>query len=566
MDQLFEDMFQDRTPEELEKIKQKYATRGDVMEAPALIADKARDMLRHYVENILPNGFKAQVVAVSRRATVRYYEALQEARGELVAALEALAPERLKLDEKGVAALPKEEQVLVRAHPHLEVIRELEFAPVISSGNNDDPAWREWTEKTKADQRIARFQKRLPNRAMNDLDDKEREQHDPLAFLIVKSMLITGFDAPVEQVMYLDRPIQEAELLQAIARVNRTYPKKSAGIVVDYYGVARHLKAALRAYSAEDVEGALRSLKDEIPKLRDRHARAIRFFAEHGIVDIADEEACVDLLRDERLRAEFLVKLKQFLLTLDLVLPRPEALPFVPDAKRLTGIQVRARNRYRGGERPIGRDVGEKVRKLIDEHLISRGIDPTIPPISILDAEFDDHVEAERTPRAKASEMEHALRYHIRKHLDEDPEHYQKLSERLDEILDQFKGRWEDLVGALRAFVDEVEAGRQADATGLDPETQAPFLGILKQAHAGDDEVTSEDMKRLCSITVELVDHVQQEARLVGFLKNAHAQEVLHKWVVRFLDDHDLLEWGQLPAVADRVVELAKVNHGKLTR
>jgi type I restriction enzyme R subunit len=559
-------MFQDRTPEELEKIKQKYATRGDVMEASALIADKARDMLRHYVENILPNGFKAQLVAVSRRGAIRYFDALREARDELVEALEALDPELLKIDEEQVSAFSREKQFFVRAHRFLDVIRELEFAPVISSGNNDDPAWKEWTEKAKADERIARFQKRLPPLAMKDLGEKEREQHDPLAFLIVKSMLITGFNAPVEQVMYLDRPIREAELLQAIARVNRTYPKKSAGIVVDYYGVARHLKAALQAYSAEDVEGMLRSLKDEIPKLRDRHARALRFFADHGIPDIADEEACVDLLRDERLRAEFLVKLKQFLVTLDLVLPRPEALPYVSDAKRLTGIQLRARNRYRGGERPIGKDVGEKVRKLIDEHLVSRGIDPTIPPISILDAEFADHVEAERTPRAKASEMEHALRYHIRKHLDEDPEHYNKLSERLDEILAQFKDNWDALVDALKEFVAEVEAGRQSDDTGLDPQTQAPFLGILKQAYAGDGEVAAKDMKRLCSITVELVDHVQQEVRLVGFLKNAHAQEVLHKWVVRFLDDHDLLEWDKLPEVADRVVELAKVNHERLTR
>lgn len=565
LDDLFEDLFKERTPEELEKIKQKYATRGQVMEAPALIAAKARDMLCHYVENILPNAFKAQLVAVSRRATIRYYEALQEARKEMVSALESLDPASLALDEQAVAALPSEQQTLVRAHPYLAVIRELEFAPVISSGNNDDPAWKEWSEKSKADARIARFQKQLPPRAMKDLSEKEREKHDPLAFLIVKSMLITGFDAPVEQVMYLDRPIREAELLQAIARVNRTYPKKSAGIVVDYFGVARHLNEALKAYSADDVDGSLRSLKDEIPKLRDRHARALRFLADHGVPDIADEEACVELLRDDRLRAEFLVKLKQFLITLDIVLPRPEALPYVPDAKRLTGIQVRARNRYRGGERPIGRDVGEKVRKLIDEHLISLGIDPSIPPISILDAEFGDHVDGERTPRAKASEMEHALRYHIRKHLDEDPEHYQKLSERLDTILAQLKGQWDDLVVALKAFVEEVEAGRQSDATGLDPQTQAPFLGILKQAFAGNGAVSTEDMKRLCAITVELVDHVQQEARLVGFLNNAHAQEVLHKWVVRFLDDYDLLSFDRLPEVADRIVELTRVNHARLT-
>ena len=71
----------------------------------------------------------------------------------------------------------------------------------------------------------------------------------PVAFLIVKSMLLTGFDAPVEQVLYLDRSIKEAELLQAIARVNRTASGKNVGYVVDYYGVGEHLKQALAAYS-----------------------------------------------------------------------------------------------------------------------------------------------------------------------------------------------------------------------------------------------------------------------------------------------------------------------------
>jgi hypothetical protein len=80
-------------------------------------------------------------------------------------------------------------------------------------------------------------------------------------------------------------------------------------------------------------------------------------------------------------------------------------------------------NLYRTGGRPIGKEVGEKVRALIDEHVIALGIDPTIPPISIMDAEFVQHVNKLGSPRAKTSEMEHALRFHIRKHYDEDPEH-----------------------------------------------------------------------------------------------------------------------------------------------
>lgn len=558
LDQVFEDLFEERTSEELERIKQKYATRGHVMEAPALIGAKARDILQHYVANILPNGFKAQLVAVSRRAAIRYFEALREAQRELVERLEKVDPSILALDDEQLASRNEETQFLVRAHRYAASIREIDFAPVISGSHNDDPAWAEWTEPAKVETRIARFKK--------PLNHADPEKRDPLAFLIVKSMLITGFDAPLEQVMYLDRPIKEAELLQAIARVNRTYPKKAAGIVVDYYGVARHLKEALAAYSADDIEGVLRSLKDEIPKLRDRHRRVLNVFQERGVATISDEAGCIDLLRDERLRAEFQVKLKQFLITLDLVLPRPEALPYIADAKALAHIQIRARNRYRGGERPIGKEVGEKVRRLIDDHIISLGVDPSVPPISILDADFDDRVDKEKSTRAKASEMEHAVRWHIRQHLDEDPERYERLSERLEQILAELQGRWDELMVALSDLIREARAGRHADDTGLDPETQAPFLGLLRQEVGGDGDIPRARFEQLAQVTIDLVDHVRQEIRLVGFWQNAHAQEVLHRWLVQFLDDQDLLPFDRLSHVSDRFVELAKANHAKLTK
>ena len=166
-------------------------------------------------------------------------------------------------------------------------------------------------------------------------------------------MLLTGFDAPIEGVMYLDRPIREAELLQTMARVNRTGHGKKFGIVVDYFGLAHHLKEALKVYVDDDIDGALQSLNDEIPVLRDRHLRVLDLFRRRGIEGLDDHEACVELLSDERLRAEFSVKLKAFLDTLDVVLPRPEGLPFAPDAKRLAFIYARARNRYR--DTPVAR-------------------------------------------------------------------------------------------------------------------------------------------------------------------------------------------------------------------
>ena len=135
-------------------------------------------------------------------------------------------------------------------------------------------------------------------------------------------MLLTGFDAPQAQVLYLDRLIQEAELLQAVARVNRTAPKKSYGLVVDYYGVSAQLATALAAYANADgeivdpdVDGALRSLTTEIDKLEPQRQRIRQIFVQRGVEPMASNkviEACVQLLGDERLRAQFDVALRTF--------------------------------------------------------------------------------------------------------------------------------------------------------------------------------------------------------------------------------------------------------------
>jgi len=263
---------------EREAVRRKYGNVVNILEARDLIQAKAEDMLLHYAGNIMPNGFKAQVVAVSRRAAIRYYEAF----------------------------------------------------------------------------------------------DKAKEK---LAIIIVKSMLLVGFDAPVEQVMYLDRFMHGHELLQAIARVNRRYPGKTRGLVVDYFGVGDRLTEALEMYARHDIKGALINIKDGLPKLDDRHRRVLSLFQERGIDDISDIDACVDELRDVRLRAEFINKFKEFTESMDIILPRPEALPYIYEMKLLGFINKAASNRYRDSQLNIA-GVGTKVRQLIDEHIVAQGIDP----------------------------------------------------------------------------------------------------------------------------------------------------------------------------------------------
>ncbi len=121
----------------------------------------------------------------------------------------------LALTDDEAQSLDDSTRSLLRLYPQLTRLRVLEVAAVISANHNDPESWWDWSDKEKQRALIERFKRSWAP----DKTDKT----DPLAILVVNNMLLTGFDAPVEQVMYLDRKIVAHDLLQAIARVNRTY-------------------------------------------------------------------------------------------------------------------------------------------------------------------------------------------------------------------------------------------------------------------------------------------------------------------------------------------------------
>lgn len=554
LDQRFEDLFRDYTEAEKQVIKNKYAAEDDVLEAPKLIEAKAADMLRHYVRAVLPNGFKAQVVSVSRLAAIRYRDALEKARDELVAQIESLDPGKLRLSDEELEREDEVTQFLVAAARHLDTIRRLEFAAIVSYNHNDPPSWRDWTDKAKQDANIARFKKPL----VHENPDKQ----DGLAFLCVKSMLTTGFDAPVEQVLCLDRRVVAHELLQTIARVNRRVRGKDCGYIVDYIGVARHLHEALGDYDDETRDPMI-DVRDEVPKLRDRHKRVVDVFLTRGISSIRDIEACVDLLADVKIRAEFINKLRLFLESLGIVMPRPEAIPYLVDAKILGFIAKVAANLYYDDQLNL-HGVKHKVKQLIDQYIAANGIDPKIPPIEILDVNFAEHVQAGKSAKARASRMLHAARHHISIHLHEDPAFFTKLSEKLEQILQDLAANWTELERELQRFIDEeLKQGREQEIEGLDPKVQAPFFGLLKEAveETTAAKLEGDDLRSAVTLTVELVDHIKSEIGHVGFWRDPPSRQRLENWVFRRLRRSRLIPNDRVQELATRLVDLAKSRH-----
>ena len=560
MDDLFFRWFRDLSDDQRKTLQHRYATAAQVLEAPELIAAKAKDILRHYIATVMPDGFKGMVVATSREACLRYHRALTTARDELVAEIEQRQSD---LPDRPGDPLDPDESFL-RAAAQLDLIRRLDFAPVISADHNDPPHYADWTDKLAQQQHIDRF--KLP---LGPAD----EGHDPLGLLIVKSMLLTGFDVPQAQVIYLDRLIQQAELLQAVARVNRTAQKKTYGLVVDYYGVSSQLSEALAVYANADgltdpdVDGALRPLTAEIERLEPQRQRVRQLFVQRGVEPAATSdavEACVQMLADERLRAEFDVALRAFLNTFDTVLPRPQALPFVNDVTLFTEIQIQTRRRYR--DTPDGdfdpHKYKEKIRRLIDQHITALDLSQKIPPARITDPEFRTSTGQIGSARAKASEMEHAVRHHIREHLHEDPAYYDRLSQRIDDILDRLKDRWEQMALEFEELITDINAGRTDGAhTGLDPATELPFHDQMAN------EVTSsspETPDKLIDFTSVLVAEIRRIISVVGFWDNATKQDELRKTIKRRLDDSKLFNYDDIDELAVELVALAKANQHRL--
>lgn len=559
LDQLFVDMFREYTTEELDVIKAKYGTAGDVLEAPLLIEAKARDMLRHYVNVVMPEGFKAQVVATSRRAAVIYREKLFAARDELVAQLLALPAATLALPEDELAKLDQATQFLVRAHPMLGLLQALDIAVVISGDHNDPEPWRDWSDKDKQKDHTTRFKRKLAT--------DRTEKTDPLAILVVNNMLITGFDAPVEQVMYLDRKVIAHDLLQAVARVNRTGGGKKCGYVVDYIGVAKHLNEALKDYDADDTAGTLIDISVELPKLLDRRDRAVAVFTDRGITNLMTQvQECVELLGDLPTRAQFVNRVRQFYETLNILEHRPEVPPDVfRDAKLLGFINKVAANLYRDPALNL-LGVAEKVKALIDAHISARGVNPKIPPTTITDSEFERVLQAQTSSRARAAQMQHAARYHIIGFSNQNPAFARTMSQKLEEILQRFKDDWDALERELRRFIDELRRGDTADFPGLDPRVQVPFVRLILEVCLAGAEV--DDARRTTAIntTLDIVERIRQEVRKVGFWKNPTMRELLTKQLVRDLDASGICPAGKARDLAQRLVALAKENHEPLTR
>ena len=193
----------------------------------------------------------------------------------------------------------------------------------------------------------------------------------------------------------------------------------------------------------------------------------IQNFLEQKFTDDAKEfefaESCIEQGKNLKFRAELLTYSKSFYDSLDLLFNSQAGTDYWIQAKRLGYLLWRIKDRYKDETMDL-KWASEKVRKLIDKHLISLGIDTKVQEVSILSDEFNNKNDSlNRTPKSKASEMEHAIRWHIKVNLDKDPTLYNRFKDRLETILSAYKENWEEIVKQLGDLKEEMKVERKKE-------------------------------------------------------------------------------------------------------
>ena len=428
---------------------------------------------------------------------------------------------------------------------------------IIISGSNDDEASlaKHKTEKEERKKLIDRFLKPIAV--------------DGLSILVVCDMLLTGFDAPIEQVMYLDSSLKEHTLLQAIARVNRVYDEtKTYGLIVDYWGVSEALQEALAIFTPGDIKGALTPKSDELPRLQTRHQAAMRFFIR--VKDKDDLNACVDVLGPEDIRAEFSEAFKKFAQSLDMILPDPKGLPYVRDFRFLGKVKKAASARYQDQSLDIT-DCGPKVRKLIEDAITAEGIQILVQRVSLFTPEFEEKLKALKSDDARASEMEHAMKREIHVKLDEDPAYYLSLRQRLEEIIEDRKAKRIDAAKQLELFQlmekDLKGPTEEAGNLGLSP-TGFAIYGLLlgdkplSVAEPSAPKYGSKPDQSKVDLAAILEETVTTHVGIVDWVSREDIQRDMRKLIKRQLRASQVEE-AQLDPVAEQLVDLLKRRHGR---
>ncbi len=481
IDEEFEEISEFMDPEVKERLKAKLANLERLIMADERIKKIAEDIVNHFNRRVQEIEGKAMVVTISRKAAVRLYEEIKK-------------------------------------HPNAPSI-----AVVMSGSKQKDPEefWPHLRSKHELEEL---------------LDNFKNPERDP-KMVIVVDMLLTGFDVPCLHTMYFDKPMKDHSLVQAIARVNRVFKDKPAGLIVDYIGIADNLRKSLSRYTIETIEQVFSDINKVIDLLKEKYDIVSSMF--HGIdykkwKELSPEElsrltteAYNKICKNEEDKKRFVKNFVALKKLYALASPHPETIKIKDDIRFFEMIKKMIVKYSTVRMRDISRDLEYEINQLISKSISAeKPIDVFAllkkekPDISILDENFLMQFRKMEYKNYAADLLAKIINDDIRVRMKRNPIRYRSLYEMLKRILDKYNVRLldtadviEELIKIAKEIKKKVEEGKKLNLS----EEELAFYDMLSTK-----EGVFENQEEIKRIAKEIVKRLGYYVKVADWNKKEY--------------------------------------------
>lgn len=491
------------TEAQREDLRRKWSSIRRLTSTDARIKRIALDISEHFIEGYKETGFKAMLATNYKRDAIRYLQCFEQ-------------------------------------------FSDLSCAVVISP-----PDMREGVDNADegADDLVVSFW----NKMMQQYGDADRYEEaiknrfcdGEIDILIVCSKLLTGFDAPLCQVLYIDKELKEHGLLQAIARTNRLHEGKDYGLIVDYRGLIEKLDTAMDMYSGAglenfdggDLKGVVVDVMSAIGNLRSAYTQLVELFAPVG--SISDTEAVEVFLADDKARQDFYTLLCAFGRALNLVLNAEQAYNALGKEERqkfqdtfIFFSKVRRSVKLQYCDAIDNAEYEPLMQNLLDTHLSVAGLKKITSPIDILNKDdFEKELEALGSLRSKADAIASRMTRSISEKRNENPAYYDSFSKRIRDALALYKEKViseAEYLAKMRTIMEDYHAGR---STVSYPER------IKNNVHA----------QAFFGVLTALFDEVEDERITPDFVAEVSEE------ITKIVASHSQVDWTNNKTIHDRI-------------
>ena len=491
------------TEAQREDLRRKWSSIRRLTSTDARIKRIALDISEHFIEGYKDTGFKAMLATNYKRDAIRYLECFEQF-GDLNCAVVISPPDmREGVDDADEGA--------------------------------DDLVISFWNKMMQQYGDADRYEEAIKNRFCDGEID----------ILIVCSKLLTGFDAPLCQVLYIDKELKEHGLLQAIARTNRLHEGKDYGLIVDYRGLIEKLDTAMDMYSGAglenfdggDLKGVVVDVMSAIGNLRSAYTQLVELFAPVG--SISDAEAVEVFLADDKMRQDFYTLLCAFGRALHLVLNAEQAYNALSKEERqkyqdtfIFFSKVRRSVKLQYCDAIDNAEYEPLMQNLLDTHLSVAGLKKITSPIDILNKDdFEKELEELGSLRSKADAIASRMTRSISEKRDENPAYYDSFSKRIRDALALYREKViseAEYLAKMRTIMGDYHAGR---STVSYPER------IKNNVHA----------QAFFGVLTALFDEVEDERITPDFVAEVSEE------ITKIVASHSQVDWTNNKTIHDRI-------------